>query len=270
MAFEIHISVVSHGHGQHIDSLLSDLAALPSADSLQLTLTLNIPEQLSFELAKLPFPHVLQENATPFSFSKNHNLAFDLAPEPESARFFLVLNPDTRIEGSVLSDLANVLNSFESQNVGVVGPKVVDEHGKVQENGRVFPDWAYLLKKLFGHEPANPIHSVNNIASVDWLAGMCVLLRRDTFRQLGGFDEAYRLYYEDVDLCLRLRQFGKTAILATDYQIVHIGQWKSRRNITHLFWHCRSALRFLGKLRAFRSKTTSSSNNTAAPTPNEE
>lgn len=238
----------------HIDRLLGDLAALPSADSLQLTLTLNIPEQLNYELAELPFPYLLQENATPFSFSKNHNLAFDLAPKPENARFFLVLNPDTRLEGSVLTDLAAVLTSFENENVGVVGPQVVDEYGNVQENGRIFPDLAYLLKKLLGREPANPAHIVNNVATVDWLAGMCMLLHRDTFAKLGGFDEAYRLYYEDVDLCLRLQQLGKTAILATELQIVHIGQWKSRSNITHLFWHCGSALRFLGKLRSFRAK----------------
>lgn len=256
MAHEIHISVVSHGHAEHIERLLADLAALPNTNALQLTLTLNIPETIEYPLNSLPFPCKVRRNTEILSFSRNHNLAFNAAPEPDDALFYLILNPDTRLRGEVLEQLANALHDHKQHGIAVVGPRVVDEQGHLQENGRLFPTLGYLILKLLRREPDNPVNEHQGMAQVEWLAGMCLLLESSVYKQLNGFDEHYRLYYEDVDLCLRLRQLGLKAAIVCDAQIVHIGQWKSRRNITHLFWHCGSAVRFLVKLYRFRSRAT--------------
>lgn len=247
MAHEIHISVVSHDHGAHIEQLLGDLADLPNAGNLQLTLTQNIPETLHFDLSSLPFPAKLLTNASSTSFAKNHNIAFQQPPIANDAQYFVVLNPDVRLASNIFEHLVETLEQQRDHNIALLGPAVFDEHGEAQSTGRIFPDFYYLLRKLLGREPGNPVTVVDGIARVDWVAGMCLVLHRETFAQLHGFDEQYRLYYEDVDLCLRLRQQDRLCAIAADIHLQHQGQWRSRRNLRHFYWHCQSVLRFLRK-----------------------
>ena len=77
------------------------------------------------------------------------------------------------------------------------------------------------------------------------LAGMFMLFRSEVFRRLGGFDERYFLYYEDVDLCLRLRQLGYDVLLEPGAEALHDARRASRSSPRHLLWHARSLARFL-------------------------
>ncbi len=262
MSQEIHVSIVSHGHGEHLELLLNDLAQQNIAQNLQLSLVHNIAEQTPKALDSLDFPYSVIENKTPKGFAANHNLAFHQPPEPDSARYFLVLNPDVRLNRSALQDLLQAMTDAADQQLAVLGPTVFDEHGVQQSTGRIFPNLRYLLKKLLGSEPENPIDMRNGLAHVDWVAGMCMLINRDHFQAIGGFDEHYRLYYEDVDLCLRLCQAGFYNAITDQSQIIHQGQWQSRRNFTHLRWHISSIWRFLGKMRRYKQTM-----NKAARTP---
>ncbi len=74
---------------------------------------------------------------------------------------------------------------------------------------------------------------------------MFMLFRADTYRQLSGFDEHYFLYYEDVDLCRRLRQAGYEVVLVPQASVVHFAQRQSRRSPRHFLWHAASLGRFL-------------------------
>ncbi|MFK7731949.1 MAG: glycosyltransferase [Pseudomonadales bacterium] len=251
MSHEIHVSIVSHGHGEHIEQLLNDLAQQDQANTLQLSLILNIPEQRPEALSRLTFPYCVIENTDAKGFAANHNSAFKQAPELSSAKYFLVLNPDVRLKSSAISDLVQRMAAQDDAKLAVLGPTVFDENGEQQTTGRIFPDFAYLLKKLLGNEPENPIAMENGLARVDWVAGMCMLINREHFQRVDGFDEGYRLYYEDVDLCLRFKQAGFYNAITDQCQIVHQGQWQSRRNFTHLRWHISSVWRFLAKMRRF-------------------
>ncbi len=257
LSHEIHVSIVSHGHGEHIERLLNDLASQDEAHKLQLSLILNIPEQYPNALNQLPFPYSVIENSEPKGFAANHNMAFEHAKSSSSAKYFLVLNPDVRLESTALSKLVQVFAAQSDAHLAVLGPIVYDENGLLQSTGRVFPDFAYLMKKLLGREPDNPIDMNNGLAQVDWVAGMCMLIKREHFQAINGFDEHYRLYYEDVDLCLRFKKAGLHNAITDKCQIVHQGQWQSRRDLTHLRWHISSVWRFLAKMR--RYKETSSS-----------
>jgi GT2 family glycosyltransferase len=92
--------------------------------------------------------------------------------------------------------------------------------------------------------------------SPDWIAGMFMLFRSELFREVGGFDERYFLYYEDVDLCFRLRQHGYEVILVPDARAVHFAQRQSHRNLRYLLWHVRSLVRFLLLRGCFSRKGT--------------
>ena len=76
---------------------------------------------------------------------------------------------------------------------------------------------------------------------------MFMMFRADTFRMIGGFDEGYFLYYEDVDLCWRLRRQGYDVALLPMVRVIHAAQRASHRDLRHLGWHVSSMLRFFVK-----------------------
>jgi GT2 family glycosyltransferase len=73
---------------------------------------------------------------------------------------------------------------------------------------------------------------------------MFMLFTRETFEAVGGFDERYYLYYEDVDICARLRMAGKEVVLCPTVQVIHDAQRQSHTSPRHLAWHLASMLRF--------------------------
>jgi len=80
--------------------------------------------------------------------------------------------------------------------------------------------------------------------SPDWVAGMFMLFRSPVFDELQGFDERYFLYYEDVDLCRRLRNRGYEVRLVPSISAVHDARRESHQSLRHLRWHLASILRF--------------------------
>ena len=79
----------------------------------------------------------------------------------------------------------------------------------------------------------------------DWVAGMFMLFPADAYRLVNGFDERYFMYLEDVDICRRLNKNGLRVLYSDAVEIVHDGQFASRKNLRHFFWHVSSLLRFL-------------------------
>jgi GT2 family glycosyltransferase len=80
---------------------------------------------------------------------------------------------------------------------------------------------------------------------VDWVAGMFIVFRSDAFRSVGGFDERYFLYYEDVDICRRLGAAGASVIYEPGAEVIHDARRASRRELRRAVHHLSSAVRFL-------------------------
>ena len=127
----------------------------------------------------------------------------------------------------------------------MAGPLVRNPAGNVEDSARRFPTAASLLKNALS-EKLQPDYSVDRgTQEVDWVAGMFMLFRAGDFRSVGGFDEAYFLYYEDVDLCRRLRSAGSRVSYAPSAEVVHDARRASRRNPRLALHHLKGALRFL-------------------------
>lgn len=127
------------------------------------------------------------------------------------ADYYFFLNPDTRIDQL---DLLSQLRTFLSQhpNVGIVAPKVLYMDGKIQETCRRFPAWytpivqrTHLFdnEKTHKHKQEFLMHDFHHDKKrlVDWVQGSAFMIRGEIFKKIGGFDERYFMYYEDVDLC---------------------------------------------------------------------
>jgi hypothetical protein len=170
-------------------------------------------------LAALEFaPHVqLVRNADNLGFSRGVNRGLHATRAP----LVLVMNPDCRLLPGALTGLRDELEHFD--RCALVGPRILDPDGSVQGSARGDPD---MLTGLFGRSTLlrrilpglrvarrnvvsdDAIASGRRSVEVDWLSGACLLARRALLEDVGGFDERYFLYWEDADLCRRLRARG--------------------------------------------------------------
>lgn len=234
---EISISVVSHLQLDLVSQLLDDLAAHCQDVHFELILTLNLAEELPFALERFPYPIQLIRNSTPKGFGANHNQAFSQG----TGRFFCVLNPDIRFNSNPYGVL---LACIENPVLGVAAPQVLGPDGFVEDSARLFPSPLKILGKFFKIN-RGPDYAFSELPLYpDWVGGMFMLFPREIFSRLGGFDERYFLYYEDVDLCARMRLLGYRALLCPQALVVHHAQRSSHANFKYLRWHLRSMTRF--------------------------
>lgn len=237
----ISISIVSHGQGNLVQAALADLDHLAGQSGLEVILTLNIPERLDYAVETFPYSVRLVENTIPKGFGANHNAAFDRA----SGEWFCVMNPDIRLPDNPFPKL---LEALEQQISAVAAPAVLSPSGQVEDSIRRFPTPFSLLGKLLDRDDGRYRFSVGDEAfPADWVGGMFMLFRAEDFRRIGGFDEGYFLYYEDVDICARLWKAGHQVLACPRAQVVHDARRASRRNLKYMRWHITSMGRYLIK-----------------------
>ena len=233
----VSVSVVSHGQIDLVTMLLRDIEQHCQGDSIEFILTLNFDEFLPFDPGSFFFPVKIIRNSKLKGFSVNHNAAFRMA----RGDYFCVVNPDIRFDVSPFSTL---LNCFDDPHIGVVAPLVLGPSGEVEDSTRMFPTPRKILKKAFTRIQERDYPLGQNHSDPDWVGGMFMLFRRAVFEQLGGFDERYYLYYEDVDICARLKLASYRAVLCPTSPIVHHARRNSHQSMKYLRWHLSSMLRF--------------------------
>lgn len=241
------VSVVSSGHGPLVRRLLETLNAHRPDVSMEVILTLNVPEPSPLEGLRLSYPVRVVENQRPAGFAVNHNNAFRHA----SGEYFCVINPDIAFQREIFTELIRELND---PNTGAVAPGLVDGEGKKQDSYRRLPTPLRLLSRYVGRERAGDLVPVGNDgrAQPDWIAGMFLVMRSEVFRELGGFDERYFLYFEDVDLGVRARIAGYRLVVNTRLRAVHEARRDSHRKFAFMAMHLKSAGRFFLS-RSYRS-----------------
>jgi N-acetylglucosaminyl-diphospho-decaprenol L-rhamnosyltransferase len=234
---EITLSVVSHRQNALVNQFLADVQRV-CAGRVALVLTQNVPDPMPFATSSLDCPAEIIVNPERKGFGANHNAAFLRCRTP----YFCVVNPDIRLQADPFTPL---IANFSRKDVAVAGPLVRNPAGAAEDSARRFPTAGSLLKKIFIDTKAPDYPTDRGPLQVDWLAGMFLLLRSDAFRAIGGFDEGYFLYYEDVDLCYRLRVAGQMVVYEPGAELIHDARRASRRNPRMAWHHVASALRFL-------------------------
>ena len=180
----------------------------------------------------------LIRNAENLGFSRgvNQGIAATRAP------LVLVMNPDCRLLDGAVAALRDVLSAHE--RCAIAGPRILDPDGSVQGSARGDPD---MLTGLFGRStllrrllPGLSVTRRNVMSDdairmretsvvVDWVSGACMLARRHALEEVRGFDERYFLYWEDADLCRRLRTRGYHVRYVPGATAVHRVGHSSRR-----------------------------------------
>ena len=147
------------------------------------------------------------------------------------APYVLFLNPDAQMNAYNVLRLVEVI---ERTSAGAAAPRVVNESGGLEWSLRRFPAVRSIFgQALFAHRILPSAEWVDEVireaeryereGPCDWASGACLLVRRELLEQLGGFDDGFFMYCEDVDLCKRLWSRGEPVVYTPDVVCAHIG-----------------------------------------------
>jgi N-acetylglucosaminyl-diphospho-decaprenol L-rhamnosyltransferase len=228
-AKSVTVSVVSHHQAELVHLILRDLHQHCSGLIDKLVLTCNLPEDLPFALDAFDYPIELITNREPKGFGANHNQAF----RRSDSDWFLILNPDVRLDRDVLRELLSLATS----KTGLLAPQEYSDSGQSVENLRG-PITPYeLIKRRM------PNAASTRLQQKGWVKGMFMLTRAKAFRSVNGFDERYFMYCEDFDLCARVMLGGWTVDHHRHIPVTHLWKRTSHQSSKYLLHHVKSLLR---------------------------
>jgi N-acetylglucosaminyl-diphospho-decaprenol L-rhamnosyltransferase len=230
------VSIVSHQHGQMVADLVKKLLFFKCVD--RIILTFNVQEVLNLpESDRL----IIIENSEKKGFGENHNCAFLLC----QSDYFCVMNPDILIYSNPFPAL---LKTFKQKQVDLLAPLILNKNHEYDDNVRKFPSIFSVFFRLF-RTPKNKLNLNKNINFIysDWVAGMFMIFKCESYSALGGFDSKYYLYYEDVDICFRFWKYGYKVGANTSVKVIHDARRANRSDLSHMSWYLISCIRFLCK-----------------------
>lgn len=221
------ISIVSHQQQEMIIPLLYQLEYFSGTLIKKILITINTPENKLITSEKFNTQIDIIKNARPQGFGENHNAAFTHCDTP----WFLILNPDVRLEKDVISPLI----AAAASRTGLIAPRV-KEPGKIElEPHREIPTPAEILKRRGKNfiPPSCPA----------WVPGLFMLFKREAFSQIKGFDIRFFMYGEDFEICARLRLAGWELSTRDDLHVLHAAQRASHHSPKHMYWHATSLIK---------------------------
>jgi GT2 family glycosyltransferase len=207
------------------DCLRSVLAEAPT----EIIVVDNASTDHSAEIVTAEFPA-----AKLIRLEKNigYGAASNMAVKSCYADYILLLNSDTVIKPGALRALSRYL---EAQKLAaVVGPRILNPDGTPQTSCFHFPSPLHIflyLSGLYRWIPRTPLLKKRSLQAraqdssrvVPWVLGAALAFRRLTFESVGGFDESFFMYFEEVDLCQRLAYKGQQVHFAPDAEVIHVG-----------------------------------------------
>jgi N-acetylglucosaminyl-diphospho-decaprenol L-rhamnosyltransferase len=247
---ETSVVVVTYNARGHVERCLESVAGGPH----EVIVVDNASTDGTQELVRERFPSVrlieLPENV---GFGAANNVGMEAA----AGRWYLLLNSDAwpRAEG------VERLRGFVEANprVGVAGPRLVSPDGRVQKSVRGFPTlWRLATEYLFLRHLAPRSRLLNDFYGAgfdyrsrhpaEFLMGAVLLLRREAVDEVGGFDPAFFMFSEEVDLCYRMRAAGWAVEFTPDAEFVHLGGASTKPIWDRMFREqLRGHLRFFAK-----------------------
>jgi N-acetylglucosaminyl-diphospho-decaprenol L-rhamnosyltransferase len=204
-------NLTTHGHSLFTEVIVVDNA---SAD--------GTPEMLTAE-----FPDVrLIANAKNVGFTRGNNQALALA----QGRYLFLLNPDTELRPGALGTLVDYMDAHP--DVGIAGPQLCSSDGSRQSSRRRFPTLATAflestpLQRWFPRSRVLSRYYMldtpdDQTQEVDWVTGAALFVRRALYEQVGGLDEGFFMYSEELDWCDRAKRAGWRIVYLPSAQVVH-------------------------------------------------
>jgi N-acetylglucosaminyl-diphospho-decaprenol L-rhamnosyltransferase len=180
----------------------------------------------SVEMLRAEFPQtVLIANPENRGFPAANNQGIAAA----QGRYVLLLNPDTEVLADALDALVQYMDAHP--DVGLVGPQLLHPDGQVQSSRRRYPTLATLFFESTWLESLAPRALLrryyvldqpdNAVLDVDWITGAAMLARREVIQQVGGMDERFFMYSEELDWCRRIKAAGWRVVYHPEARVIH-------------------------------------------------
>lgn len=253
-ATDLSVIVVSHGHGEFLKDCIGSLARGLDGLAAEVLLVDNLGGTPEAALSSPPCPVRAQANPRPQGLARNTNQAARAA----AGRYLLLLNPDTEFLSGSLAQAIRFLESNPA--AGLLGCRLLNLDGSVQQSYRRFPTVPFALARGLAADrwPYRPRfyrrglmegERLDTPTPVDWVLGAFMLMRSADLFAIGAMDEGFHLYYEDVDLCYRLRQRGLATYYWPDVRVRHLWKRASAGAALgrHRMWHVQSLCRYFWK-----------------------
>jgi hypothetical protein len=225
---------------------------IKAIDSLKKKTNGYIPKIIVVDNASTDNPEIVSSKFSDVELLINkENLGFSKAINQALRRttndYAIMLNPDTVIVNGFVSEMIAYLEEY--QDIGIIGPRILDSDGSIQGSARRFPTfWTSMfgrkspLTKMF---PNNPFtrkefvcfnNNAKEVIDADWVSGACMIIRRKAFEAVGGFDERFFLYWEDTDICKRIKDAGWRIVYFSKAKVIHlIGRSSSTKPIKSIY-----------------------------------
>jgi hypothetical protein len=233
--------IINYKSREALAECLDALAAGP--EPMERVVVDNASGDGTAEMLTSRFPDVrLIANADNVGYSRAVNQGISATRTP----FVLVMNPDCLLQPAAPSTLADYL--VQHARAGIVGPQLLDEDGKPEMSGRGFPTPAAflfnrysLLTRLFPGNRWSRQYLLSDWdrtteREVDWLSGACLMARREAIDQVGGMDEQFFMFNEDVDWCRRMNLAGWKVVFTPSAVGTHEIGASKRRVSARVIW----------------------------------
>ncbi len=252
---DLSIIIVSYNVRNLLRKCLASILDYQKDLSFEVVVIDNKSADQSARMIKDEFAQVnLLENEQNLGFS----VACNQGIKRSRGRYILLLNPDTELTPGGTTRMIEFLDSHPQ--AGICGPRMVDTKGAVLFSCRSFPSYLTaisssqsLLNKLFPQNPLSRRYLLKDLnrtneKEVDWVSGSCLLTKREVLDRIGGLDELFFMYAEDVDFCYRAKKAGFGVYYFPEVTVIHhVGQSTRRRKLSMLVEHHRSMYYFYQK-----------------------
>jgi N-acetylglucosaminyl-diphospho-decaprenol L-rhamnosyltransferase len=244
---EVAVVIVNHDSADHLRTCVSHLKAAVAPLGAEFVVVDNASTDGSLEGIEEIVPGIrIIKNGDNRGYGRACNQGFHAT----SAPFVCLLNPDVIAQPGSISAMVSALVS--RPRAGVLGPRLLNPDGSYYPSCRVVPN----LRVAVGHAVLGLISDDNRFSrayklldfdhgqelEVDWVSGAAMMVRRPAFAELGGFDEDFFMYVEDVDLCARMNQAGWRAIYYPFAEMIHHVAGSSRKAPYKMIRHHHTSL----------------------------
>jgi len=251
---ELAVVIVNYDTGPYLERCLTSVQT-HRGDVVTEVLVIDNASHDGSHTAAAMYPEArLIENPTNLYLSP----AWNQGARETTAPYLLFLNPDAEIFAGTLADYVRVAR--EHPRAAIVGPMIRNPDGTVYASGRRFPsvvDAAFhaVLSLFTRNNHFTPRYEMagwdpTTEREVDWVSGACMLMPREGYNAVGGFDERFPLFAEELDIATRLQDAKRIVLFTPQVQVLHAIGVSRRRSRRMSLMHSRSIYRYYAKHRA--------------------
>lgn len=234
---DLSIIIVNYNVKEFLQNLIHSIEKASSNLTKEIFIIDNASDDGSVEFIREKFPQVkLIANQKNLGFGKANNLGLNEA----SGKYLLMINPDTIVAEDTFEKMIEFFD--QNKNVGLAGCKILNPDGTLQlACRRSFPGpWVSFTKVtgLSSFFPKSRIFARYNLTyldenqtyEVDAISGSFMMMRKEVYEKVGGFDEQFFMYGEDLDLCYRIQKAGYKVFYVHTTQIIHYKGESTKRS----------------------------------------